>query len=85
MSDLAAAPEDAISGATDAVALAADVLEEAGAALAADTLGEADAALDALADEATPRDSPHPGSAKAAAPTTAAPVKLKKERLFNIV
>ena len=43
------------------------------------------AAFAELADEAALRDSPHPGSAKAAAPSTAAPVRLKNERLVNIV
>ena len=75
-SDLAAALDDAASTDVEAVELAADALAEAAATLEA---------LAALADEAAPRLSPHPGSAKAAAPSTAAPVRLKKERLVNIV
>ena len=72
-SDLTAALDEAVSDAAEADA----------AELAAE-LEEAAAVLEALADEAAPRLSPHPGSAKAAAPNTAALVKLKKERLVNI-
>ena len=73
---MAAALDDAFSAEAEAEA-EAEASALADAALA-DAMAE-------LVEEAALRASPHPGSAKAATPSIAVPVRLKKERLVNMV
>ena len=76
---MVAALNDAFSAETEAEAEASALAD---AALADAAFADATAEL---VEEAALRASPHPGSAKAATPSIAVPVRLKKERLVNMV